>query len=46
MKFFFQFMNFMFVPAWLRVGFIGVMTFLWLNVLAYVKAIKVEPHLK
>jgi len=41
-----QFMNFMFVPPWLRVGFIGIMTFLWLNVLAYVKAIKVEPHKK
>ena len=39
----FQFMNFMFVPPWLRVGFIGVMTFLWLNVLAYIKAIKLEP---
>ena len=39
-----QFMNFMFVPSWLRVGFIGVMTFLWLNVLAYVKAIKVKTQ--
>jgi len=39
-----QFINFMFVPPWLRVAFIGVMTFLWLNVLAYIKAIKVEPH--
>jgi len=38
-----QFMNFMFIPPWLRVGFIGVMTFLWLNVLAYIKAIKLEP---
>jgi len=39
-----QLVNFMFVPPWLRVSFIGIMTFLWLNVLAYVKAIKVKPQ--
>jgi len=30
--------NFMFVPAWLRVAFIGLSSFLWLNVLCWIKS--------
>jgi len=37
-----QFLNFMFVPPWMRIGFIGVTTFLWLNILAYIKAMPIQ----
>lgn len=30
--------NFMFVPAWLRVAFIGLSSFVWLNVLCWIKS--------
>lgn len=30
--------NFIFVPAWLRVAFIGLSSFLWLNVLCWIKS--------
>jgi len=33
-----QYLNFKFVPAWLRVTYIGVTTFLWLNILCYIKS--------
>ena len=32
----------MFVPPWMRIGFIGVTTFLWLNILAYIKALPIQ----
>jgi len=31
-------LNFMFVPPWLRVAYIGLTTFVWMNVLCYIKA--------
>lgn len=34
-----QYLNFKFVPAWLRVTYIGVTTFIWLNVLCYIKSL-------
>jgi len=34
-----QYLNFKFVPAWLRLPYIGVTTFIWLNVLCYIKAL-------
>jgi len=33
-----QYLNFKFVPAWLRVSYIGVTTFLWLNILCFIKS--------
>jgi len=33
-----QYLNFKFVPPWLRVSYIGVTTFIWLNILCYIKA--------
>jgi len=36
-----QAVNFLFVPAGLRVAYIGVTTFVWLNVLCYIKS---APH--
>lgn len=30
--------NFLFVPAWLRVAFIGMASFIWLNVLCWIKS--------
>lgn len=33
-----QYLNFKFVPPWLRVTYIGVTTFIWLNILCYIKA--------
>jgi len=30
--------NFIFVPAWLRIAFIGMSSFLWLNVLCWIKS--------
>ena len=36
--FIFQTINFIFVPPWLRVTFIGVASFLWLNVLCWIKS--------
>jgi len=34
-----QALNFLFVPAGLRVAYIGVTTFIWLNVLCYIKSV-------
>ena len=31
----------MFVPPWLRVAYIGVTTFVWLNVLCYIKSLPI-----
>ena len=38
MHFLFQAINFIFVPAWLRIAFIGMSSFLWLNVLCWIKS--------
>jgi len=37
-----QALNFMFVPPWLRVAYVGITTFVWLNVLCYIKAMPAE----
>ena len=37
----FQALNFLFIPPMLRVVYIGVTTFVWLNVLCYIKSL---PH--
>lgn len=34
-----QYLNFKFVPPWLRVTYIGVTTFIWLNILCYIKSL-------
>jgi len=38
-----QYLNFKFVPAFLRVPYIGVTTFIWLNILCYIKS---QPSFK
>jgi Mpv17-like protein len=37
-----QALNFFFVPSFLRVAYVGVTTFIWLNVLAYIKAMPTD----
>merc|ERR1711874_656753 len=37
-----QALNFFFVPSFLRVAYVGVTTFIWLNVLAYIKALPTD----
>jgi len=39
-----QYLNFKFVPAWLRVTYIGVTTFVWLNILCYIKSLPSIHH--
>ena len=34
----FQSINFLLMPAWLRVTFVSVASFVWLNVLSWVKS--------
>jgi len=41
-----QYLNFKFVPAWLRVTYIGVTTFIWLNVLCYIKSLPTTSNSK
>jgi len=38
--------NFMFVPAWLRVAFVSVSSFIWLNALCWIKSWPVTHHTK
>lgn len=36
--------NFLFVPAWLRVAFVSVSTFIWVNALCWIKSWPVSHH--
>jgi len=41
-----QYINFKFVPVWLRVTYIGVTTFIWLNVLSFIKSLPTTSNTK
>ncbi|XP_076332826.1 mpv17-like protein [Tachypleus tridentatus] len=41
-----QYINFFFVPAHMRVAYVGVASFIWINVLCYIKRMKLEEKMK